>query len=170
MVSTGHGRLSAGRRATIAMAAFSVLLTTGLMAPLRASAAGAIACGSVITASTTLQADVGPCPADGLTIAASNITLDLGGHKVIGTFTQQGAMPPTNVVEAIGIHLAEASGVTVTHGTIFHFAVGVRLDGGSGNSVTHLNVHDNIGILPSDAADNGDGIALRASDHNLIDS
>src|SRR5262249_55724580 len=30
------------------------------------------------------------------------------------------------------------------------------------------DLHDNVGILPSDAANNGDGIALYASNHNLI--
>lgn len=161
--------LSGRRRALTAAAAVLVLVITGLTMSTRAHAAAAVQCGSVITTSTTLQADVGPCPANGLIIAASNITLDLGGHSVIGTFTQQSPNPPTNVSDAEGIELSQVSGVTVTNGTIYHFAVGVRLDGSSGNTITHLNVHDNIGDLGVDTADNGDGIALYASNHNLID-
>ena len=163
---------SRGRRASAAVvsfAAFTIVLVTGLTMSVPASAANAIQCGSVITTSTTLNADVGPCPANGLIIGASNITLDLGGHSVIGTFTKQGPNPPTNVVEAEGINLRQVHGVTVTNGGVYHFAAGVRIDGGSGNTVDYLNVHDNIGILAVDAADNGDGIALRGSDHNLID-
>jgi parallel beta-helix repeat protein len=62
------------------------------------------------------------------------------------------------------------TGVTVTNGSVYHFAVGVRLDESSGNTISDLNVHDNIGILPSDAANNGDGIALYASNDNLIEN
>jgi len=151
------------------IAASALFAMSSLTMSVPASAAVAIHCGSVITTSTTLQADVGPCPGNGLIIAASNITLNLAGHSVIGTFTTQSPNPPTNIVDGEGIHLDNVSGVKVTDGSVYHFAVGVRLDGGSGNTISNLNVHDNIGILPSDAANNGDGIALYASDHNLID-
>ena len=88
---------------------------------------------------------------------------------MIGTFTVQPPNPATNVVDGEGIHLNQVSHVTVTNGAIYHFAVGVRADGRSHNTITNLNVHDNVGILGVDAADNGDGIALYASNHNLID-
>lgn len=169
MLSTRPRRPSLGGRAFTVIAALALVAMSELTMSVPAAAAATIHCGSVITASTTLQADVGPCPKDGLTITASNITLDLGGHSVIGTFTQQGPNPPTNIVDGEGIHLNKVSGVKVTNGSVYHFAVGVRLDGGAGNSITSINVHDNIGILPSDAANNGDGIALYASNHNLID-
>lgn len=168
MVSRRFARIRVGGRAVTALAAFAVFVGSGLAAPVPASAAGAIQCGSVITASVTLTADVGPCPGDGLVVTGSNITIDLGGHSVIGTFTQLAPMPPTNNSDGVGVHLMQASGVTVTDGTIYHFAAGVRLDGGSGNSITHLNVHDNIGDLGVDNADNGDGISLLASNNNLI--
>ena len=169
MLSTRPWRVCVGGRAFTVVAVSALFVTSGLTMAVPASAAATIQCGSVITTSTTLQADVGPCLGNGLTVAASNITLDLGGHSVIGTFTAQSPNPPTNIVDGEGIHLNRVSGVKVTHGSVYHFAVGVRLDGSSGNTITNLNVHDNIGILPSDAADNGDGIALYASNHNLID-
>ncbi len=151
------------------IAASALFVTSGLTMSVPASAAATIHCGSVITRSTTLHADVGPCPVNGLIIAASNITLNLGGHSVIGTFTTESPNPPTNIVAGEGIHLTNVHGVKVTAGSVYHFAVGVRLDGSSGNTLSRLNVHDNIGILPSDAANNGDGIALLASNNNLID-
>jgi parallel beta-helix repeat protein len=163
--------MSVRERAFTVIAALALFAASGLTmsAPASAAAADAVHCGSIITRSTTLQADVGPCPSDGLIIATSNITLDLGGHSVIGTFTSQSPSPPTNIVDGEGIHLNNVSGVKVTNGSVYHFAVGVRLDGSSGNTISNLNVHDNIGILPTDAANNGDGIALYASNHNLID-
>lgn len=150
-----------------AAAAALVAVTSGVVMSATAGAAG-IGCGSVITTNTTLTADVGPCPNYGLVIGANNVTLNLGGHAVIGTFTQEFTRPPTNNVDAEGIHFRNVSGSTVTNGSVTHFAVGVRLDGGGGNTVEHLDVHDNIGKLGVDKANNGDGIAMRASDHNLI--
>jgi parallel beta-helix repeat protein len=169
MLFTRPWSLGVGQRAITIFAAFALFVMSGVVMSVPASAADTIHCGSVITTNTTLHADVGPCLTDGLIINASNITLDLGGHSVIGTFTAQSPNPPTNIVDGVGIHLNKVSGVTVRNGSVYHFAVGVRLDGSSGNTVSHLNVHDNIGILPSDAADNGDGIALYASNHNVID-
>ncbi|MDQ6874593.1 MAG: right-handed parallel beta-helix repeat-containing protein, partial [Actinomycetota bacterium] len=169
MLSTRLRRLSVRRRAFTVIAASALFVVSGLTMSGPASAADTIHCGSVITTSTTLHADVGPCPTNGLIIAASNITLNLGGHSVIGTFTTQSPNPPTNIVDGDGIHLTNVHGVKVLAGSVYHFAVGVRLDGSSGNTVSGLNVHDNIGILPSDAANNGDGIALLASNNNLID-
>ena len=164
--------MSVGRRvslASTAIAALAVFAVSGVAMSLPASAAGTVACGSVIKHSMTLTADVGPCPESGLIIKGSNITLDLGGHSVIGTFSPTATHPPSNIVEGKGIVLNQVSGVTVTNGTVTLFAVGVRVNGGSGNSITHLNVHDNIGGLASDKAVNGDGIALYASNNNLID-
>ena len=105
MLSTRPRRLSVRGRAVTAIAASALFVMSSLTMAGPASAAATIHCGSVITTSTTLNADVGPCPTNGLIIAASNITLNLGGHSVIGTFTQQGANPPTNIVDGVGIHL-----------------------------------------------------------------
>lgn len=75
-------------------------------------------CNAHVKQSVKLKADVGPCPgnAPGLQILADNITLDLGGHKVIGS---GGTMP--------GIHMSGRSGVTVRNGTITKFNHGVGL-------------------------------------------
>ncbi|MEN3315803.1 MAG: hypothetical protein V7605_2037, partial [Acidimicrobiaceae bacterium] len=76
MLSTRPRRPSLGGRAFTVIAVLGLFAMSGLTMSVPAAAAATIHCGSVITASTTLQADVGPCPKDGLTITASNITLD----------------------------------------------------------------------------------------------
>ena len=159
-------RMGVGR-ILVALAAVSVAMTGGLVMTTGASAAS-IGCGTLITQNTTLHADVGPCPDNGLIIVANNVTLDLGGHSVIGTFTQLFNRPPTNIFDSEGIRFKHVTGSRVTNGSVTHFSAGVRLDGGGYNTVDHINAHDNIGKLLTDAADNGDGIAMRASDHNLI--
>lgn len=129
-----------------------------------------LACGAVVTQSTTLAANVGPCPGNGLIIARDGITLDLNGYSVIGTFGHEtpGNFPATNVVEGQGIDFQNTTNSTVRNGQVYHFSVGVRIDGGSHNAVTNMNVHDNTGLLLTDAANNGDGIALYGSNYNTI--
>lgn len=74
------------RLATWAMVApFAAMLIFGL----GASAAGAkapagVACGDTITVDTTLTTNLN-CSDSGLTIAASDVTLDLGGHTIRGS-------------------------------------------------------------------------------------
>ncbi len=154
-------------RATTACRALALLITGVAVAAPAAGATPAIGCGSVITASTTLNADVGPCPGNGLVVAASHITVNLGGHSIIGTFSPESPLPPTNTSEGEGINLSRVKGVTITNGSVYHFSVGVRLQESSGSTVSHLDVHDNIGLYAN--ANNGDGIALYASHHNRIE-
>ena len=45
----------------------------------------AIACGSTLTKSTTLTADLLNCPGTALVIGADGITVNLGGHTISGT-------------------------------------------------------------------------------------
>ncbi len=133
-----------------------------LMSPLamvgRASAV-VFTCGSVITTSTVLTNDVGPCSSDGLIIGADNITLDLGGHTVFGV--------PNHPGNGVGIHSVNHSGVTVQRGTVKQFDAGVAFEGGSGNTVQQLIVTQNVG---SSTTDFGDGIALAGSNNNTIRS
>ena len=43
-----------------------------------------LSCGTTITQSTTLDADVGPCTGNGIILGASNIILNCDGHSVTG--------------------------------------------------------------------------------------
>ncbi len=95
------------RRLTRALAGTS-LAVTGLAVTAPSAVAAHIACGSVITADTALDGDIGPCPGDGLTITASNITLDLKGFRIFGANG-----PGDNA----GIRLTNVTNVTVMNGT-----------------------------------------------------
>ena len=133
------------------------MLALVLAAAQPASAAN-LACGQTILVSTTLDGDVGPCPAGGIVIGADNITLDLGGHQVSGT-------PGTG--DGTGIRIAGRTGVTVTNGAVSNFDVGVVIEGGSRNTVYRLRVNDNIGPVSASGGP-GDGIVVSRSDDNLI--
>ena len=129
---------------------------------IRASAAVVAGCGTNISTSTTLTADVGPCSGDGVVVTASNITLDLGGHRVFGTGAQ---------VQQVGIRLQNVSGVTVRHGSVDGFAAGVLVLHGAGNTVTGLDSHDNNSttfVADNPDAEFGDGILILGSSNNLV--
>lgn len=115
--------------------------------------AGHVTCGQTIMVSTTLDSDVGPC-SEGLVIGADNVTLDLGG------FTLRGA---PGAGEGPGVLVADRTGVTVTNGTITEFDSGVAIEGGSGNTVTRMNLVGNRG-----AGDYGEGVLLFDSTGNTV--
>jgi len=131
-----------------------------------AGAQTAISCGTVITASTTLTNDVGPCTTDGIIIGADGVKLNLNGKKVYGApgAGTQGGPAGQNV----GIRFRNVSNAEVTNGEVTGFAAGVRIDGGSTNRVASVYSHDNIG--PVGTNDNGDGISAFNSSYNTIEN
>lgn len=167
----------------------ALFATTGLvfsaMAALSSSPATAhhIQCGTVITQSTTLHADVGPCnTGHGLVVRGSNLTLDLGGHRVFSDAPLPRMLPtgdPANPIvpaDVTGILLDRATGVTVTNGTVHGFSAGVIIDFGGSNRVTNITARDNQGAcigedFTTQAVGNyGDGIALFSSTNNRIEN
>ncbi|MFN2607596.1 MAG: right-handed parallel beta-helix repeat-containing protein [Acidimicrobiales bacterium] len=129
-----------------------------------------ISCGEQVTHSLTAANDIGPCPADGLDIVASGVTVDLGGHTVTG-----GNATNTTTNDYVGIHLMGVSGVTVRNGTVQDFDAGVSIEGGSGNTVTSITARDNISHYVLTTAtgsygqcDYGDGILTDGSSNNRI--
>jgi hypothetical protein len=141
------------------------------------AAATNVHCGEVLTATTTLNGDLS-CAGNGLTLGKNSITLNLGGHEILGSV---GAADGTT-----GVRVNNSSD-TVENGVIFGFydgAVGL----GTSDTLTTLQViyTDQAGFYlvgtgdkaTSDtAAENlGDGvIAVGASetvqsDHLLNDS
>jgi len=141
-------------------AAAGTLVMTGVVAAGPASAA-VLACGSTVTQSTTLTANIGPCAGtDGLVVTASNVTLDLNGFKILGK--KSGG-------DNAGVRLVNVSGVTVKGpGTILGFDAGIAVFGGSGNTIKFLTVKDNVNDFRGGACDMGDGISLTGSDNNTI--
>lgn len=133
------------------------LLLLGITVHANPVAAATVTCGSVITQSTTLTADIGPCSSGGLVIRADNITLDLGGFAIRGL--------PNKGGDGVGVRIRNRSGVTVRNGRITDFVAGVVIENGSGNLVKNLLVKDNIS---KGAGDFGDGIAISSSSGNTI--
>ena len=95
-------------------------------------------CGSTITKSTTLHANLGPCSGDGLFIGASNIILNLNGFSITGPGTPMGV---------IGVWvLAGNTGVKINGpGIITGFDQGILLDGlTDGSRVTQVQLLGNF--------------------------
>ena len=133
-----------------------LLSLTALASP---AAATHVQCGDVITESITLDSDLGPCPGDGLVIAADNVTLDLGGHTI---FAANGEG------DNAGIRLRNVTGATVQNGTVTGFDAGVVIGRGGGNTVRYLTVVDNINDMLGPPCLLGEGIAILDSSNNTI--
>lgn len=145
-----------GLIATIATLGLVALGTTFVAG---ARAATAVGCGAVITQSTTLSADVGPCATGhGIVVAAGGIVLDLNGFSVRGVNSA--------TEETVGVLLRRVAGVTVRNGTVTGFDAGVLIGGGSGNVVERLTLRENIGN--HEDCNFGDGLATFNSSNNSI--
>ena len=86
--------------------------------------AAPVSCGAVLTRSTRLREDLGPCPGDGLVIGTDDITLDCAGHRIIGTDDDNGVV------------LDGRASVNVRNCRIEGFATGISMHGTIGNTVT----------------------------------
>lgn len=148
-MARSKGRLA---QRVIGLGSVSAVVALG-SAVLSASPAVAdtVTCGQTITQSTTLSADVGPCPGDGIILGADNITVNLGGHTISGVAAMGNG--------SAGARLGGRTGVIVKKGTITGFDAGVVIDGGSHNTIRGLSIHDNIGQLDM-GGDFGDGVAI----------
>jgi parallel beta-helix repeat protein len=156
-------------------------MSLGIVGVAQPAFAANVSCGSTITQNTVLDGNVGPC-STGIAIGANNITFDLNGFTISGN-------PTTG--DGGGIVLSGRSGVTVKNGTVTQFDAGVSVTGGSGNTVTNMNVLNNRGNFETDFGDgilvfnstgnaitnnrvrnNGpyDGIGLLVANNNLVDS
>jgi hypothetical protein len=88
--------------------------------------ASQVSCGDRITADTTLEQDLVNCPNHGIVIAADGITLDLNGHLVDGdASTPAVGCDPRKEPCDFGLFNDGHSGVTVMHGSVREFGVGV---------------------------------------------
>lgn len=125
--------------------AVGVACSSLTMVAVEPAASAPVACGTLITTDTRLSADVGPCPGVGLVVAADGITLDLGGHEVLGDTEARstGAIGPFGRDQP-GILLRRVSGVTVTNGTVTGFDAGVAVMGGGGNTVRRITAAGNV--------------------------
>ena len=154
--------MTAENRARWAKAVVALGLVAGLTVVSHPAAADDRACGQVVTASTTLTRDVGPCSSTAIIIGADNVTLDLGGHQVFGT---------GGPGEGAGILASRRTNVEIRNGTVRLFDAGVAIEGGTGNRVRGIVARDNIGVSPStdERSNYGDGIAILSSTNNLVE-
>jgi uncharacterized repeat protein (TIGR01451 family) len=122
---------------------------------------GGVGCGQVITANTQLSEDLGPCPSNGVIIGKDAVTLDLGGHRIFG-FDGPGDG------NAAGIRLPARFRVRIQNGTVSGFDAGVVVNGGGGNTISGMEVRDNVGPDDPFNAELGDGIVVFDSQRNRI--
>ncbi|GAA4248800.1 right-handed parallel beta-helix repeat-containing protein [Dactylosporangium darangshiense] len=92
------------------------------------------ACGSTITVSTTLTADL-LCSGDAIIVGASGVTLDLGGFNIIGSGTGSGVRTQMLVND-----------VTVTNGGVSGFATEVYVYQSKRAILSSLSVQGGIGV------------------------
>jgi parallel beta-helix repeat protein len=112
-----HGR----RLLALAGGAIVLAVTLGATPAPRAGArraATALSCGATVTSSITLGNDLIECPANGLNVTGSHITVNLNGHLLEGSGV------------AHGINVT-GQGVTVENGTASGFFDGVLAEGAS---------------------------------------
>jgi parallel beta-helix repeat protein len=94
----------------------AVGVVTGSVAGTAAAAgpAAAVQCGDTVTTDITLTADL-TCTGTALTVKASNVTIDLGGHVITGPDTQ------------IGISSSAFDGITIRNGALEGYGIGVAV-------------------------------------------
>ncbi len=118
--------------------------------------ARSVTCGQVLTQSTLVTNHLVDCPADGLVIGASNITVDLDGHTIDGTGLELAA----------GVRNSGFDSVTITNGIVQEFDFGVLLNPGTAfNVVSDMTVQLNLtaGIGLSNADDGTAGNIVRGN-------
>ncbi|MET1051864.1 MAG: right-handed parallel beta-helix repeat-containing protein [Mycetocola sp.] len=116
-ITAGERRRRAARAGT-AVAIFGAILASIVLGGSPAYAAPRVACGSTLTTSVTLTADL-TCPSGKGLVLGSNVTLDLGGHKLVGP----GA-------SGLGVQMSTTStgGNTIRNGTIQNWGTGILLE------------------------------------------
>jgi Right handed beta helix region len=85
----------------------------------------ALSCGDNVTTDTTLTADLGPCPGNGLGVdgITAHVTIKLNGHRIIGSGTGDGVVLGTT-----------SPGVTIKGpGQILNFQTGIAMGGAAAN-------------------------------------
>ena len=147
-------------------------IVLGLLALAPGAWATHVQCGDTITQDTTLDSDLS-CAGDGLTIGASQITLDLAGHTIEGngTYLSRGL-----VIQTVYSEPLELDGIQVRGGTIRGFFYGAEVDGPRETVFDELALERNEGIgirchyapgcriTDSSFQANGTGISLEAVD------
>ena len=142
-----------------------------------------VSCGDTITADTTLDSNLVNCPSNGIVIGADDITLDLNGHRIDGDGTEFAGCPDDEFCD-VGLLNDSHDGVTVKHGDVRQFLLGVFVGRARHNRVIDISSSENVFfgfvvaesarslIRDSSGSDNlapdGDGLGLFGSHHIRI--
>ncbi len=147
-------------------AARPVLLTAAVASAFAFTAHPALAdhvsCGDTIVADTTLDSDLVNCPNNGIVIRADDVTLDLNGHLVDGDGTPAANCDQRSELCDFGVADDGRDGVTVKHGSVREFAIGV-LFGSAAGKVRHNRV---LGV--SSARNQFAGFGIFSSVRSLV--
>src|SRR5688572_471199 len=104
----------------------AALLVTVVLGGGTAAAAPVVTCGSTVTTDVTLTADL-HCPSGDGIILGSNVTLDLGGHSLVGAGSS-----------GVGVQTSYLSqGNTIRNGTIEDWGTGILLQEQSPDAVPY---------------------------------
>jgi parallel beta-helix repeat protein len=133
-------RLHAAPATSVSLAVILALAAAGLVASSSASTSRSRAsgarrsaqaaspqpkCGDTITTDVTLHHNLVHCPNNGIIIGADNITLDLNYHTIDGDGTPAAGCDPDTEFCDTGVVSFRHDGVTVVHGSVRQFDVGV---------------------------------------------
>src|SRR5215216_2645854 len=119
-------RLHAAPATLVSLAVILALAVAGVMALSGAEAANTQPkCGDHITADTTLHHDLVNCLNNGIIIGADDVTLDLNYHRIDGDAAAAAGCDPETEFCDVGVLNRGHDGVTVVHGSVREFNVGV---------------------------------------------
>jgi len=134
--------LTRRRAATVLGVALVLAVVLGAtMAPRAGARRAALTCGSTITSSTTLTADLTGCVGDGVHIGASHVTLNLNGHLI-----SSNGSGGTAVVVNVG-----ATNAIVENGRITGFNTGVAVTAASGKVQAIRAWNNSFGVVVQSA-------------------
>jgi Right handed beta helix region len=125
-----------------------------------------VSCGATITADTTLDSDLLDCPNNGIVIRADDITLDLNGHSIDGDGTLFEGCAKNELCD-IGVLNDGHDGVTVRHGSVREFGVGVLVGGARHNRIGDISSSENLdfGFV---LAESGRSLIRNSSGHHNV--
>ena len=120
-------RVSPATLAWFAVFAASAVVGVALLEGGKAAAVQQLSCGDTITTDATLHHNLINCPNNGILIGADNVTLDLNYHRIDGdgAFPAAGCGPQDDC--DLGVASIGHDGVTVMHGSVREFAIGVAV-------------------------------------------
>jgi parallel beta-helix repeat protein len=141
---------------------------------------GVASCGETIMEDVTLTSDLNCGPGDGLTVAASGITINLNGYSISSSDEAGSEDPSMDYDGSSGILVANVDDVDITGlGEISGFDRGITFIGSSEGQVTDLQLANNgIGMLMSGSeateisrntlTNNGIAVISDSSNHGVM--